>query len=324
MLKDILADISKVHPDVTLLGAEGGQCVITEYLSTGTFPLDAILGGGLPVGRITEMYGDTSTGKSLIAAQIAALAQEDGHIVVYADTESAVSLPIMEAVGVDIDKLIYATPDTVDGDNGVFALFDDAIESKKRRSPDSLMFLIWDSIAATSSMAEMENEYGKATMGQHARLISQGLRKLTRKISKQRVCALFLNQTREKIGVMFGDKVATFGGKAIGFHSSVRVQLKLGPKIKERGKIAGIEAKATVVKNKVAVPFRSCSLPIYFGYGVDNALASFYYLKSEGVMTVAGSWHTISIGGEEIKCQRKNWENVFDEHYEAIEEMIIG
>lgn len=321
MLKDILKDISKTHPDVTLLSDESSPCVVNEFLSTGTFPLDAILGGGLPVGRITEIYGDTSTGKSLLAAQVVAMAQEDGYIAVMADTESAVSLPIMAAVGVDVDKLIYMAPDTVEE---VFEFFDDAIEAKEKHSPDGLLLIVWDSIAATSSMAEMANEYGKATMGQHARLISQGLRKLTRKISKRRVCALFLNQTREKIGVMYGDKVATFGGKAVGFHSSVRVQLKLGSKIKSADRrIIGMEARAVVVKNKIAPPFMSAVLPIYFGFGVDNALASFYYLKDTGVIVTAGAWSTISIDGEEVRFQKKTWDAVFDEHYDAIAGMIL-
>jgi len=320
-LDDIVKDISKKHPDVTFLGNEDSPCVVNEWLSTGTFPLDAILGGGLPVGRITEIYGDTSTGKSLLAAQVVALAQEDGHVCVMADTETAVSLPIMEAVGVDINTLIYASPDTVEE---VFELFDHAIEAKGRHDPESILLLIWDSIAATSASAEMTNEYGKATMAQHARLISHGLRKITRKISKGRVCALFLNQTREKIGVMFGDKVATFGGKAVGFHSSVRVQLKLGQKIKTSRGIVGIEARALVVKNKVAMPFRSAELPIYFGHGVDNALASLYYLKKTGDVTTAGAYHTISIGGKEVRFQKKGWGKVFDEHFDAIANMILG
>lgn len=321
MLEKIVNDISKNHPEVTFLGNEDSPCVINEWLSTGTFPLDAILGGGLPVGRITEVYGDTSTGKSLLAAQVAALAQEDGHIVVYVDTETAVSLPIMEAVGVDVDKLIYDSPDTVEE---VFELFDDAIESKKKHSPDSLMLLIWDSIAATSAGAEMKDPYGKATMAQHARLISQGLRKITRKISKGRVCALFLNQTRQKIGVMFGSKVATFGGKAVGFHSSVRVELRLTRKIKDAGRVTGIETKATVVKNKVAMPFMSAVLPIFFGYGVDNALASFHWLKDADLIGGGGGHYTISIGGEDLRFTKRSWEDVFDEHYDVVAGMILG
>ncbi|MBU1066999.1 DNA recombination/repair protein RecA [Patescibacteria group bacterium] len=320
-LNNIIKDISKNHPDVALLGNEGSPCVVSEWMSTGVFPLDAILGGGLPVGRITEIYGDTSTGKSLLAAQVVALAQEDGHTCMMVDTETAVSLPIMEAVGVDIDKLIYASPDTVEE---VFELFDDAIEAKEKHNPESILLLIWDSIAATSASAEMDNEYGKATMAQHARLISHGLRKITRKISKGRVCALFLNQTRQKIGVMYGDKVATFGGKAVGFHSSIRVQLKLGQKIKTSRGIVGIEARALVVKNKVAMPFRSADLPIYFGHGVDNALASLYYLKKAGEIITAGGWSTISINGEEVRFQKKGWDKVFDEHFDAIANMILG
>lgn len=321
MLNDIVSDLRKANDSVTLLSDESSACVVSEWLSTGILPLDNIMGGGLPVGRITEIYGDTSTGKSLLAAQVAALAQEDGVIVVYTDTESAVSMPIMEAVGVDTDKLIYQYPDTVEQ---VFELFDAAIESKHIRSPDSIMLLIWDSIAATSATIEMSAKYGKATMGRHAALISQGLRKLTRKISKARVCALFLNQTREKIGVLFGDKVATFGGKAVGFHSSVRIQLKLSKKLKESGEIVGIETVATVVKNKIAMPFRSATLPIYFGYGVDNARACYNWMRDNDLFETAGGWNTLYIGDEAIKFQRSGWPDIFDQHYDVIADQILG
>lgn len=320
LLEDIMKDLTtkKSHKfDVSLLSDEDSPCVVSEWLSTGCLALDTIMGGGLPFGRITEIYGDNSTGKSLIAAQLAAIAQQDGITVVYADTESAVSIKIMEAVGVDIKNLIYSAPDTIEE---VFDLFQGAIESKATRAKDSKMLLIWDSVAATSSTAEMDADYGKASMGRHAALISQAMRKFTRLLAKEHVAALFLNQTREKIGVMFGDNITTFGGKAIGFHASVRIQLKIGAKIKEGGKIVGIESRANVVKNKLAQPYLCASLPIYFGHGIDDDLASFHYLKDAGLLKSSGSWYEIE--GIQDKFQGKSWSEVYDANYELIAKLI--
>jgi len=303
---------------ITLLSDDDSPCVVSQWLSTGCMVLDAILGGGLPVGRITEIYGDTSTGKSLIAAQVCAEVQANGGMAVMIDTESAVSLPIMEAVGVDTENLIYSAPDTVEE---VFQAIELALDSKAKVAEDSMMLIVWDSIAATSAKAEMEGDVGKPVMAIHARLISQGLRRLTRRISKDKVCILLLNQTRQKIGIMFGDKVATFGGKAVGFHSSIRMMLAVTNKIKEQGKIVGINTKGVVKKNKVAAPFKQAIFPIYFGFGIDDALAAYYFLKEAGVITGKG-WNTLELDGEEVRFQKSGWIDVFDEHYDAILELV--
>jgi recombination protein RecA len=320
LVSNILKDLStkKSHKfDVSLLSDENSPCVVTEWLSTGCLALDTIMGGGLPYGRITEIYGDNSTGKSLIAAQCAAIAQQDSIPVVYADTESAVSLAIMKAVGVDIDNLIYSAPDTIED---VFDLFESSIKAKAARSKDSKMLIIWDSVAATSSNLEMESEYGKASMGRHAQLISQGLRKFARQLAKEHIAVLFLNQTREKIGVMFGDNVTTFGGKAVGFYASIRIQLKMGHKIKESGKIVGIESRAQVIKNKLAPPYLCAALPIFFGHGIDDELASFYYLKDAKLLEQSGSWYRIE--GIPDKFQLSTWSTVYDKNYDLIADLI--
>ena len=314
--------LAKAELDVSLLSSDDSPCVVTEWLSSGCIALDRILGGGFPVGRMTEIYGDTSTGKSLIAAQVAALAQEDGHIVMMADSESAVSLPIMEAVGVDIDNLIYSNPDTVEE---VFEQFEAAIELKADKYPDELLVIIWDSVAGTSVEQEMEADYGKAFMGRHAGVISQSMRKIIRKVSKHRICMIFINQTRKKIGVLFGDDESTFGGKAIPFHSSIRVRLKEGKKIfrkKPKKKIIGISTKAQVVKNKVAMPFQDADLPIYFGHGIDDALASLYWLQDNDIINKA-SWMRVELDGEEIKFQKAGWRKIFNKHYDEIWDIIM-
>ena len=319
-LKGIISDMSKKNKDfdITLLSDENSPCVVTEWMSTGCLALDVITGGGLPMGRMTEIYGDNSTGKSLIAAQVASIAQQDGAIVVYVDTETAVSIEIMKAVGVDVDSLIYAAPDTVEE---VFEIFEAAVNSKIRRFPNRKMLLIWDTVAATSVKREMDNEYGKATMGVHAQVISQSMRKFMKSVAKHSICCLFINQTREKIGVMFGDNVTTFGGKAIGFYASLRIQLKIGQKIKDGKRPIGIESRATVVKNKVAVPFLSAELPIYFGHGIDDALASFKYLKAGELLERSGKTYKL-VGSDLPTFTMATWEDFYDANYDAIADVI--
>lgn len=312
--------------DVSILSDSDSPCVVNEFLSTGCVALDAILGGGLPVGRVTEFYGDASTGKSLIAAQVVALAQQEGNLATYIDTESAVSIDMMREVGVDVDSLIYASPDTIEE---VFTTFEKVVELKKKLKDDSVLLIVWDSIAATSIQQEIQNDYGKATMGRHAQLISQGLRKFNHVISKNRICLLLVNQTREKIGVMFGDNTATFGGKAVSFYSSVRVDLNLGAKLKGvsakgKGRIIGINTIATCTKNKVAMPFRKCTLPIYFGSGIDDVKASLAFLVENGLVEGTGRGYTLQLAGKDHKFSKASFPAFYDKHYEDVAEVILN
>lgn len=316
-MKDKLSAIIKALTDggleATRLSDETSPCVVSEFMSTGSAVLDAAMGGGLPVGRIVEIYGDTSTGKSLIAAQACATIQQEGGLALYLDTESAVSLPIMEAVGVDIDNIAYSAPDTVEE---VFLAMERAIEAK---DPDTRMLIVWDSIASTSSDAEMDKATGEVGYLMQSRIISQGLRKLARKISKSSTACLFLNQEKEKIGIMFGDKAATFGGRGVGFHSSIRVQLSVDSKLKDKNKrVIGILVGARVVKNKVAVPFRVVKLPVYFGMGIDDAEAALILLKSRRLVTYEKGMYTLW-GGPEFK--RDEWDDLYYT-YETMGDLI--
>jgi len=321
---DVVKALKKKAFDVSMLSDDDSPCVVKEWMSTGCAVLDAIIGEGIPIGRITEIYGDNSSGKSLIASQIAATAQEDGFIVAYVDTETAVSREMMEMLGVNVSELLYYSPDTIEE---VFNFFEHCVEEKSNISKDSPMLLVWDSVAATSARFEMESDYGKATMGRHAALISQGLRKFTRIISKEHVAMLLINQTRQKIGVMFGDDVTTFGGKAVSFHASVRVQLDVTRKISipaKRGKkVIGMTTRATVVKNKVSMPFRVAMLPIYFGHGIDDALAAFHYLDDNDIIKTNGGWRLLDTGAGEIKFQKPDWNKIYDENYDAITDIIF-
>jgi recombination protein RecA len=310
--------------DVSALSDEKSLCIVHDFLSTGCYVLDTIMGGGLPLGRIVEIYGDPSTGKSLIASQCCASVQEAGGLAIYIDTESAVSLPIMKGVGVNTDELIYTSLDTVEE---VFAVMEGAIAAYyEDGDQDEPLLIVWDTIASTSSKAEMEKDTGQIGYTTQARIISQALRKMSRVIAKKRVICLFLNQVRTNIGVVFGDKVATFGGKAVAFHSSVRVHLMGTSKIRQGSKkdarVIGVSARARVVKNKIAPPFREAHLPIYFGHGIHDAQASFEFLKAAGEFKVSGQSYTLEIESGEIKSTRKKWNDVYDKHYDEICDVI--
>jgi recombination protein RecA len=304
--------------------SEEPSCVVKRWISTGCTPLDAIIGKGLPVGRFTEVYGGASSGKSLIAGQVAASAQADGHTVLYIDTEGAVSIEILEKLGVNTETLLYIMPDTIEE---VFAIFENAINAfkkGKKKGDDSVLVLIWDSIAATTALAELEHEVGKAHMAVHARLMSQGLRKMT-KLFQGDVCAMFINQTRQKLGVMFGNKESTFGGKAMEFYSSVRVRLGNPKKIDGEKDVIGVTTKATVVKNKVSPPFRSAVLPIYFDIGIDDAEAMWLFFKDYGFLKHTNKgWYTFEEILGDKKVQEAGWLDVYNEHYDKLEELAFS
>jgi recombination protein RecA len=317
LFPELMKDLRKKKFDVSLLADDDSPCLVNEWVSTGCMALDKIIGSGVPVGRMIEIYGGESSGKSLIAAQIAAMAQQEGHVVAYVDTESAVSIDIMRAVGVDVDSLIYASPDTVEE---VFKFFQACIDAKALYYNDKILVLIWDSVAATSSQAEMMKEYGEVGYLTHARIISQSLRKMMREISKQRVVAVFLNQLKEKLGVMFGDKDATFGGAAVKFHASVRVRLTTESKIKTaRKKVVGVNVRARVVKNKVAYPFQEAVLPIHFGEGIDDCAATLYWMVDNEYIIKAGRYYT---WGEE-RFERREWDNIYVKSQDAIADLMF-
>lgn len=317
-LQDILKSIIKSGHQASMLSDDSSPCIVSAYLSTGCYVLDVLMGGGLPVGRITEIYGDTSSGKSLIASQACAATQDNGGIGLYIDTETAVSLAIMRSVGVDVDSLVYCAPDTVED---VFSIMETAIN----KHVDGDMLIVWDSIAATSSAAEMEKTTGNVGYLTQARVISQGLRRITRMIAKKKVTLLFLNQAKERLGVVYGDKTATFGGKAVGFHSSVRIQMRVGAKIKTKEKrIIGIHVAARCTKNKIAPPFREAKLPVYFGHGIDEVEAVLNFLKDAGTVVYSGGWYRISIGEKEYKFKKTGFEEILDERYGAICDLVDG
>lgn len=296
---------------------------VTDFVSTGCLPLDLIMGGGIPIGRMVEIYGDTSSGKSLVASHIIAECQAAGGHAVLFDTETACSEEIMLAVGIDADELIYSVPETVEE---VYADMMAVMEAKHKIDQDGFMVIVWDSVAATSSEEELKKLRKEGlkgvTIGTHARQISKMCRVLKADIARANVSVVFINQTREKIGVLFGSSVATFGGKAIGFYSSIRVELKHVRQIKEDGTVTGIEARAGIAKNKIAPPFGKCEFPVVFGEGIDEVEAIFWWMRKRKMMT-GTSWKYLELLDEtELKFQHAGWPDVFDKHEDAIRELL--
>jgi len=300
---------------------------VKRWISTGSKLLDYICSnrrdGGLPEGRIVEIFGPPSIGKSHIATQIARSTQKMGGIAVYIDTENATSVDNLQMLGVDVsNRFVYVDTHCTEE---VFKVAESVILKSKGMDKDVPVTIIWDSVAASSPKAELLGDYDKETIGLQARTISKGMRKITGVIGDQNVLFVILNQTRMKIGVMFGDPTTTPGGKAIPFHATTRIKLGAGQQIKEGEDVIGIHVSAKTIKNKVAAPFRTANFEIHFGVGIKEHEQIFDLLRKHGpeiidgneiAVTGTGSWKTLCVTdtktGEAI-IEKKFHKPKFDE-----------
>ena len=282
-----------------------------EAISTGSISLDTALGiGGFPKGRIIEIYGPESSGKTTLAIHAIAECQKKGGIAAFIDAEHAFDPIYARKLGVDIDNLLVSQPD-----NGEQAL---EIADNLIRS-GAIDIIVIDSVAALTPKAEIDGEMGDSKVGLHARLMSQALRKMTSTISKTGCCCIFINQLREKIGVMFGNPETTTGGNALKFYASVRLDIRRIQAIKDGDQNIGNRVKVKVVKNKVAPPFRTCEFDLMFGEGISK-LGEIIDLGVEtGIIKKSGSW--FSYGESKLAQGREGVKSLLRDNPELSEEL---
>jgi recombination protein RecA len=278
--------------------------VPVNVIPSGCLSIDAALGvGGFPRGRVIEIYGPESGGKTTLTLQIIAEAQKLGGQAAFIDAEHALDPSYARKLGVDVDNLLVSQPD-----HGEQAL---EIAQELIRS-NAVDIIVIDSVAALVPKAELEGDMGDPSMGLQARLMSQALRKLTAIVSKSRTCLIFINQIREKIGVMFGNPETTTGGRALKFYASMRVDIRRIQAIKEGDRVVGSRTRAKIVKNKVAAPFREAEFDILYGEGISREGDLIDLGVDKGVLEKSGTW--ISYGGERMGQGRENARVFLKEH----------
>jgi recombination protein RecA len=282
-----------------------------EAISTGTLSLDIALGiGGLPRGRVVEIYGPESSGKSTLAMHVVAEAQRNGGICAYIDAEHAMDPVYAGAIGVNVDDLLISQPDT--GEQAL-EITDMLIRS------GALDVIVIDSVAALTPRAEIEGDMGDSHVGLQARLMSQALRKLTANLNRSTTVAIFINQLREKIGVMFGSPEVTPGGRALKFYSSVRLDIRRIESIKDGAEVVGNRTRVKVVKNKVSPPFKQAEFDIMYGKGISREGSLIDVAVDLGIVKKSGAWYTYE--GEQLGQGREKAKEFLAENLEVMIEI---
>ena len=296
------------------LGQKGGIAPV-ETISTGAISIDYALGiGGMPRGRVVEIYGPESSGKTTLALQVIAQAQKTGGMAAFVDAEHALDARYAQKLGVDLDGLLVSQPD-----NGEQAL--EIVEVLIRSN--GVDVVVVDSVAALVPRAEIEGEMGDAQVGLQARLMSQALRKLTGAVSKSKTCLIFINQLREKIGVMFGSPETTTGGRALKFYASVRVDIRRIATIKDGETVVGGRTRVKVVKNKLAPPFREAEFDVMYGEGISREGDLLDLAVEQKVIDKSGAW--FAYAGERLGQGRENVKQFLKDNPDmarAIEERV--
>jgi recombination protein RecA len=321
-LENALKQVRKDYGEGSIMKlGEAAAKMNIEVMPTGALALDIALGvGGVPRGRVIEIYGPESSGKTTVALHMIAEAQKLGGIAAFIDAEHALDPVYAKALGVNTDELLISQPD-----NGEQAL--EIAEALVRSG--AIDIVVIDSVAALVPRAEIEGEMGDSHVGLHARLMSQALRKLTGIISKSRTTTIFINQIREKVGVMFGNPETTTGGRALKFYASIRLEVRKGEAIKSGNDVIGNRTKVKVVKNKIAPPFRTAEFDIMYGRGVSREGSIVDIGASMDIIAKSGTWYSygsirMGQGKENAKDFLKDNKQVADEIEGKIRELLVA
>ena len=310
-IETAMAQIEKLYGKGSIMRCGDEQAANVEAISTGSLALDLALGiGGLPKGRIVEIYGPESSGKTTLALHVLAQAQKAGGEVAFIDAEHALDIGYARALGVNVEDMLVSQPDT-----GEQAL--EITEALVRSG--AIDVIVVDSVAALVPRAEIEGEMGDSFVGLHARLMSQALRKLAGAINKTNCIVIFINQLREKVGVMYGNPEVTTGGRALKFYSSVRLDVRRGEQLKNGPTVIGNRTKIKVVKNKVAPPFRTAEFDLLYGEGISREGTILDMAVERDIIHKSGAW--FSYKDERIAQGRENTRQYLKDHPEMREEV---
>ena len=315
-LAGVLADtLNKQFKDMKVAyfldGTDTTPTDIKDFVSTGSTMLDLAISnkpnGGIAVGRITEINGLESSGKSLLGAHILAETQRKGGVAVYIDTETSVSTEFLGAIGVDVESMLYLHLETVED---IFSAIEEIVAKVRESDKDRLVTILVDSLAAATTKVELEAEFDKDGWAtSKAIILSKAMRKITQMIGRQKIVLVFTNQLRQKLGVMFGDPWTTSGGKALPFHASTRIRLKNLGQIKDKkNNNIGMKMRAQVIKNRLGPPMRHADFELYFETGIDDDGSWLKVMKEHKLVKQGGAWYTmLNHKSKELKFQSKDW-----------------
>jgi len=315
-LAGVLADtLNKQFKDMKVAyfldGTDTTPTDIKDFISTGSTMLDLAISnkpeGGIAVGRITEINGLESSGKSLLGAHTLAETQKKGGVAVYIDTETAVSTEFLGSIGVDVENMLYLHLETVED---IFTAIEEIVTKVRESDKDRLVTILVDSLAAATTKVELEAEFDKDGWAtSKAIILSKAMRKITQMIGRQKIALIFTNQLRQKLGVMFGDPWTTSGGKALPFHASTRIRLKNLGQIKDKkNNNIGMKMRAQVIKNRLGPPMRHADFELYFESGIDDDGSWLKVMKEHNLVKQGGAWYTMkNHKGKELKFQSKDW-----------------
>ena len=310
-LEMALSQIEKNHGKGAVMKMGDKTTMAIEVVPTGALSLDLCLGvGGLPRGRVVEIFGPEASGKTTLATHVVAEAQRNGGICAYIDAEHAMDPVYARAIGVDVDELLISQPDT--GEQAL-EIADTLVRS------GAIDVVVIDSVAALTPKVELEGDMGQSHVGLQARLMSQALRKLTSNLNKSNTICIFINQLREKIGVMFGSPETTPGGRALKFYSSVRLDIRRIESIKDGPEVVGNRVKVKVAKNKVAPPFRVAEFDIMYGEGISREGSVLDISVEHDIIKKSGAWYTYE--GEQLGQGRENAKRFLKENPEIMVEV---